>query len=219
MKPNYYEILGIERTASEAQIRQRFRELAREFHPDRHKSDKAQAEKRFQSLTEAVNVLTNSAKRKQHDAETQSLVGKSAGESSQVSKAYMIKGVKAYNEGSYTVARDHFDMAVKHDPADAKGFYYLALASARNPATMRQAVQAIESAVQLESFNPLYLKTAGLLCMRAGLVAKAERLLELALQWDQENPEIREALEQLRRTRSESKEGGKGLLDSLFKKG
>lgn len=219
MKPNYYEILGVERSASEAQIRQRFRDLAREFHPDRYKSDKAEAEKTFQTLTEALNVLTNPAKRKQHDAEMQNLAGKPGGELSQVSKAYMSKGVKAWNEGDYPAAREHFDMAVRHDPGDAKGFYYLALASARNPATMRQAVQAIESAVQLESYNPLYLKTAGLLCKRVGLAAKAERFLEQALQWDQENQEIRGALEQLRRARSESKEGGKGLLDSLFKKG
>ncbi|HUF18110.1 MAG TPA: DnaJ domain-containing protein [Thermoanaerobaculia bacterium] len=219
MKPNYYEILGVERSATETQIRQRFRELARKYHPDRYKSRKEEAERTFQTLTEALNVLTNPARRRQHDAETQNPSGKAGGELSQVSKAYMSRGVRAYNDGDYSGAREHFDMAVKHDPSDAKGFYYLALASARNPATMRQAVQAIESAVQLESYNPLYLKTAGLLCKRVGLAAKAERFLEQALQWDQENQEIREALEQLRRARGESKEGGKGLLDSLFKKG
>lgn len=219
MKANYYEILGVERSATEAQIRQRFRELARQYHPDRYKSDKAGAEKTFQTLTEAVNVLTNPARRRQHDAETQNVAAKAGGELSQISKAHMSRGVKAYNEGDYPGAREHFDMAVKHDPADAKGFYYLALASARNPATMRQAIQAIETAVQLEPYSPLYLKTAGLLCKRVGLAAKAERFLEEALQWDQENQEIREALEGLRRARGESKEGGKGLLDSLFKKG
>jgi curved DNA-binding protein CbpA len=219
MKTNYYEILGVERSATEAQIRQRFRELARQYHPDRYKSDKEGAEKTFQTLTEAVNVLTNPARRRQHDAEMQNVAARALGDLSQISKAYMSRGVKAYNDGDYPGAREHFDMAVKHDPGDAKGFYYLALASARNPATMRQAVQAIETAVQLEPYNPLYLKTAGLLCKRVGLAAKAERFLEQALQWDQENQEIREALEGLRRARSESKDGGKGLLDSLFKKG
>jgi len=219
MKPNYYEILGVERSATDAQIRQRFRQLAREYHPDRYKTNKAEAEKTFQTLTEAVNVLTNPSRRRQHDAEIPGLGGKAASDLTQISKAYLAKGVKAYNEGDFSTAREHFDMAVKHEPSDAKAFHYLALASARNPATMRQAVQAIESAVQLEPYNPLYLKTAGLLCKRVGLAAKAERFLEQALQWDQENQEIREALEQLRRARGESKDGGKGLLDSLFKKG
>ena len=219
MKPNYYEILGVERSASETQIRQRFRELARKYHPDRYKSNKAEAEKTFQTLTEALNVLTNPAKRRLHDSEIPGGAGKSSSDMTQISKAYLARGVKAYNEADFASAREHFDMAVKHDATDAKAFHYLALASARNPATMRQAVQAIESAVQLEPYNPLYLKSAGLLCRRVGLSAKAERYLEQALQWDQENQEIREALEGLRRARGEAKDGGKGLLDSLFKKG
>ena len=70
MKINYYEVLGVERSASEQEIRDRFRQLARDNHPDRVKgTDKSEAERKFQTLTEAVNVLTNPAKRKQHDAE------------------------------------------------------------------------------------------------------------------------------------------------------
>src|SRR5436305_1749115 len=70
MKVNYYEVLGVDRSASEPEIRERFRKLAREQHPDRYTGpDKADAERKFQTLTEAVNVLTNPARRKQHDAE------------------------------------------------------------------------------------------------------------------------------------------------------
>ena len=73
MKVNYYEVLGVERSASEQQIREQFRKLAREQHPDRYTGpNKADAERRFQVLTEAVNILTNAAKRKQHDAELSS---------------------------------------------------------------------------------------------------------------------------------------------------
>ena len=57
MKVNYYEVLGVDRTASEQQIRDRFRTLARENHPDRYRgADKAAVERKFQTLTEAVNV-------------------------------------------------------------------------------------------------------------------------------------------------------------------
>ncbi len=218
MKTNYYEILGVERSASEQTIRDRFRKLAREHHPDRYKGDdKAGAEKRFQELTEAVNVLTNAQKRKQHDAELQS--GSSATtDFAQVARAYLAQGVKAYKEGNFPLARDHFDMAVKHNPDDARAFHYLALSCVRIPSGTRQAVQAIESAVQREPLNPQFLKDAGMICRHAGLTAKAERYLEQALEWDQDNVEIQSALADLRQQK-ESKEGGRGLLDSLFKKG
>lgn len=218
MKVNYYEVLGVDRSASEQDIRERFRKLARDNHPDRYRGpDKADAERRFQTLTEAVNVLTNTTRRKQHDAELSSGVGKGAADLTQVAKVYMAKGVKAYKDGDWRGAYENFDMAVKHNPADAKGYHYLALAATRIPTNMRQAVQAIETAVQKEPVNAVYLKDAGMICRRAGLVAKAERYLDEALQWDPTNLEVQTALNDLRSTRAEAKEGGKGF--TLFKKG
>jgi molecular chaperone DnaJ len=217
MKVNYYEVLGVERSASESEIRERFRKLAREKHPDRYRGDdKADAERKFQTLTEAVNVLTNPARRKQHDAEL--TAGKPAGAAdfAQVAKAYLAKGAKAYKDGDIRTAYENFDMAVKHNPNDAKAFHYLAIAAMRIPAYARQAVQAIETAVQKEPVNPTYLKDAGLICKRAGLPAKAERYLDEALKWDPENIEVQSALAELRLGRSESKEGARGF--TLFSK-
>jgi curved DNA-binding protein CbpA len=218
MKVNYYEVLGVERSASEQEIRDRFRKLAREQHPDRYKGDdKAGSERRFQTLTEAVNVLTNAAKRKQHDAELSSGMSKGAADFTQVAKAYMKKGVDAFKAKDFAAAYENFDMAVKHNPADAKAFHYLALAATRIPAYARQAVQAIESALQREPVNALFLKDAGLICKRAGLSAKAERYLDEALTWDPDNIEVQSALAELRQGRPEGKESGKGF--TLFKKG
>src|SRR5437764_2170279 len=217
MKANYYEVLGVERSATEQEIRDRFRRLAREQHPDRYTgTDKAEAERRFQLLTEAVNVLTNPAKRKQHDAELTSGVNKGTADFAQVAKAYMAKGIKAYKDSDMRAAYENFDMAVKHNPADAKGFHYLALAATRIPSYTRQAVQAIESAVQREPVNAVFLKDAGLICKRAGLSAKAERYLDEALKWDADNIEVQSALAELRQGKGESKESGKGF--TLFKK-
>jgi curved DNA-binding protein CbpA len=215
MKVNYYEVLGVERSASEDEIRDRFRKLARENHPDRYQGpDKADAERRFQTLTEAVNVLTNPARRKQHDSEIGAGGKVAAADFSQVAKAYLAKGVKAYKEGDVRAAYENFDMAVKHNAQDAKAWHYLSLAASRIPAYTRQAVQAIETAVQREPHNATFLKDAGLLCKRAGLSAKAERYLEQATQWDPENIEIQSALADLRHGRAEA---GKGF--TLFKKG
>lgn len=214
MKVNYYEILGVERSASDEEIRDRFRKLARENHPDRYRGpDKADAERKFQTLTEAVNVLTNAARRKQHDSELVSVGGRGPADYAQVAKVYMAKGVKAFKENDLPAAYENFDMAVKHNAQDAKAFHYLALTAVRIPAYARQAVQAIEGALQREPMNPLFLRDAGLICRQAGLLAKAERYLEEALKWDATNLEIQTALTELRQT----KEAGKGGF-SIFGK-
>src|SRR5262245_25450851 len=65
---DYYTLLGVARDASEAEIRDRFRSLARESHPDRAPAArKAEAESKFQELTEAVNVLTSPERRRAYD--------------------------------------------------------------------------------------------------------------------------------------------------------
>ena len=63
---DYYEVLGIKRDASEAQIRQAYRKLARKFHPDVNPGDKV-AEDRFKELNEANEVLSDPEKRKRYD--------------------------------------------------------------------------------------------------------------------------------------------------------
>jgi curved DNA-binding protein len=63
---DYYESLGVPRTASDADIKKAFRKLAREFHPDVAK-DKKKAEERFKEINEAYEVLSDPAKRKKYD--------------------------------------------------------------------------------------------------------------------------------------------------------
>lgn len=63
---DYYETLGVARTASEADIKKAFRKLAREFHPDVAK-DKKKAEEKFKEINEAYEVLSDPAKRKKYD--------------------------------------------------------------------------------------------------------------------------------------------------------
>ena len=63
---DYYAVLGVAKTATEKEIKQAFRKLARKHHPDVNPGDKA-AESRFKELTEANEVLSDPAKRRKSD--------------------------------------------------------------------------------------------------------------------------------------------------------
>ena len=63
---DYYEILGIKKTATEEEIKNAYRKLARKLHPDLNPTDK-DANKKFQQLNEANEVLSDPIKRKKYD--------------------------------------------------------------------------------------------------------------------------------------------------------
>lgn len=66
-KRDYYEVLGLARTASADDIKQAFRRLALKHHPDRNPSNKKEAEERFKDISEAYEVLSDAQKRAQYD--------------------------------------------------------------------------------------------------------------------------------------------------------
>lgn len=65
-KRDYYEVLGVDKSASEADIKKAYRSLAKQYHPDTHPGDK-DAEAKFKEASEAYAVLIDADKRRQYD--------------------------------------------------------------------------------------------------------------------------------------------------------
>lgn len=66
-KEDYYQLLGVDRNASDAEIKKNYRRLAMKFHPDRNKDDAQAAEEKFKAIKEAYEVLSDQKKRAAYD--------------------------------------------------------------------------------------------------------------------------------------------------------
>lgn len=197
MARDFYTVLAVPRNATEEQIRQRFRELARTRHPDRFQgAEKERAEKEFQEITQAFNVLVDPERRRRHDTD---LVRpeESATDPRQLFRVYLQRGVKAYKEKSYLESASNFDLAVQADPKNGQAWHHLAQACSHQRNFLSRAVDAIERACQLEPMNPAYLKQAGRICALAGQAEKAVQYYRKALQWGGDDDTVRQALEEL----------------------
>lgn len=63
---NYYEVLGITKSATEAEIKSAYRKMAKKYHPDIHPGD-VECEKKFRQISEAYGILGDSDKRREYD--------------------------------------------------------------------------------------------------------------------------------------------------------
>src|SRR5690554_1213072 len=65
-KRDYYEVLGVDKSATTSDIKKAYRKLALKFHPDKN-PDNAEAEEKFKEAAEAYEVLSDEQKRQQYD--------------------------------------------------------------------------------------------------------------------------------------------------------
>lgn len=101
---DYYKILGLTKSASEADIKKAYRKLARKHHPDLNPNDKS-AEEKFKQINEANEVLSDPEKRKKYDQ-----YGKDWQHADSYEKARQQQGSQGYsNQRTYTSGGQGFD--------------------------------------------------------------------------------------------------------------
>ena len=66
-KKDYYEVLGVGKTATDDELKKAYRRLAKKYHPDANPDNKEEAEAKFKEVNEAYEVLSNPQKRKMYD--------------------------------------------------------------------------------------------------------------------------------------------------------
>jgi curved DNA-binding protein CbpA len=202
MARDFYAVLAVAKTATDDQIRQRFRQLARERHPDRFAGEQKQAaELAFQEITQAFNVLSDPELRRQHDMALERRP-EAPSDPKVVARVYLQRGVRAYREKNLVEAADNFDRATSADPASAQAWYNLALtcSQSQNPTWLARAAAAIDRACELEPMNPGYWKVAGRILALCGHAERAAAAYRKAIDWGEDDPAIHRALEDLSRS-------------------
>ena len=66
-KRDYYEVLGVSKTATEDELKKAYRKLAKKYHPDANPDNKEEAEAKFKEVNEAYEVLSDPKKRQMYD--------------------------------------------------------------------------------------------------------------------------------------------------------
>ena len=203
MATDYYSILNVAQSATAEQIRAKFLELARSRHPDLFSGDeKAEAERQFQAITEAFNVLSDADRRRKLDQElSRPKATNTTSDPKQMVRVFMQRGAKSYKEGNYSAAAEEFERATRVDETNATAWYNMALACGRVQDQQSKAMSAIAKACELDRMNGPYLKLAGRLFLQGGMPLRAERYYRSAQRWLADDQEVADALARLRKNR------------------
>jgi curved DNA-binding protein CbpA len=215
---DFYEVLGVSRTASGSEIRQAYARQARERHPDRFSDpvEKARAQELFRDITAAFNTLSNERARREYDAE---LERPRPTTPEDIAKDAYTRALERLEAREPEQAVELLRAAVHHVPGEAGYHAALALAMSRVPRLAREAVQQLEKAVQLAPRNAGYHAELAMLLLNQGLKLRARRALEAALQIAPDDPRVRRAADYVgAEDDSGPPEGGGGLRGLLRRK-
>jgi curved DNA-binding protein CbpA len=216
-KLTHYDTLGIERDATDQQVRAAFRKLAQRYHPDRYSGEEqATAEERFQSITEAFNVLSHPSSRDKYDIEISKGTDVQKMDPKEISRRLAAKGSQCMREGSVAEALEHLKSAIDHDDDNSRAHYFYALTLARVPSKARDALRHMERAATLEPANATMKAEAAGLALAAGMKSRAARLAEEALGLD---PTSAKASEVLSQAKNEEEDKGGGLFGRFRRRG
>ncbi|MBI5849337.1 MAG: tetratricopeptide repeat protein [Nitrospirae bacterium] len=195
------ELLEIEGKADSETIKRNYYRLAKEFHPDRYFSStdpsvKIKLTTIFDAITKAYNVLKDDRSRNEYLA---SLLGPKQEEGvldTGMRAAEQFKeGVADFKKGDFWGAIDKFKWATKMEPKNVNYWSYLSLACSKVPGRVKEAEEALLTALKLDPFNAELHSHLGLVYMKAGIKKRAHAAFQKALKIDPKNEKARKGLD------------------------
>lgn len=213
---DHYEILGVPKSASVAEIRKAYAKIARERHPDRFSDpvEKERAQEFFKDATAAFNALSNERQRREYDAQSQR--GPLPRTPEEQALAAFTEAQEILKAGGGAGAAELLRQAVYHQPENAQYRVALGRALAREPRTAREGIQILEEAARADPKDAAVLVDLALALKMQGLTLRARKAIEAARALAPQDPGIAALAAELRPPEPEPpKEGG---LGGLFKR-
>jgi len=214
---NYYQILKVEPTASQAEIKKAYFQLARRYHPDLFSQEMPseileKTKEIFSYITKAYSVLSDEAKRRSYNSDLAVLSPENKNDTAKKAETKFRKAKTLYDMGIYEDALILLEEAIRLVPN--QGNYYLlrALIEAKIQGLHRKAEEDFLKAIKLSPWNPEAYVGLGLLYKNEGLNIKGRKQFEKALRFD---PEHKIALRELGVSRVKEKKKGFSLKDIL----
>lgn len=225
---NHYQVLGLMRTASTAEIKSSYHQLAKRFHPDRFHRDedaalRARIEGAFARIARAYETLKDKQARAAYDLRlttmpaspsgfqqqgSSSHAGPQSSGSTAASEAARAKqaedsyqrGLRALHEGKHLIAIGLLGEAARLSPREARYRAHYGRALAENEGTQRQAEAELKAAIALDPGNAGYYVMLAELYSGLGLARRAQSEVQRALAIDSHNDAARQLLRQLQAT-------------------
>ena len=107
----YYDILGVDRTATAAEIRKKYLKLSLKYHPDKNPNNSEEAKAKFVEIGAAYETLSDPVQRRMYDQELRT-GGRSSGHAFSTSQGFSAGGFPNFSEQQYNSYRDVFDATV-----------------------------------------------------------------------------------------------------------
>lgn len=215
----HYEILGVDKTATSAQIKKAYFRLAKAYHPDRH-FDTAMAHMKdkldtlFDRLHKSYEALSDQGKRSEYEMElarrnaeaqkkgqTGEYVEKRAEDyvenyTEKAARAHeqFNNGMKEFKIGNYWGAEEAFSWATRLDPLKAQYFFYLGLCLENIPRRKHEAEENLRKAIEIDETKVEYHIELSNLYLKAGMKTKAIAGLNDALQRVSWTEKVQEAI-------------------------
>jgi tetratricopeptide (TPR) repeat protein len=215
---SYYQILGINKQASEEDVKKAYFQLARKFHPDRFDRstpavDRAKIEDVFDKITKAYHTLTSRELRKVYDIKTPAAGSDDRGKDVFKKADTKFRQAKTlYGQGRFEDASVLLEEVVRLNKTKGAYFLLLALTEMKIPAFRRKAEEHFMKAIELEPWNPECYVGLGILYRQEGMNLKATKLFHKALEYDAEHETALKELEAL--AGEKKKTGLRGLFST-----